>query len=477
MKNKDIFSNFFWRFFERVGAQGVTFIVSIILARLLDPDVYGVVALITVFTSVMQVFIDSGLGNALIQKKDSDIVDFSTVFYFNICMCLFLYIFLFWGAPYISLFYKMPDLTPLIRVLGINLIISGVKNVQQAYVSKHLLFKRFFYATIIGTIGAAFIGVLMARNGYGVWALVVQNVFNAFLDTCVLWVTVKWRPKLVFSLSRLKSLLSFGWKLLVSSLLEVVYRDLRQLIIGKFYNVDDLAFYNRGQQMPHLLVSNINSSIDSVLLPTMSASQDDKEVIKSMTRRAIKVSTYLMAPLMIGLASVSEPAVKLILTDKWLPSVFYLRIFCISFMFYPIHTANLNAIKAMGRSDLFLKLEIAKKIIGLIVLFATMRISVEAMAYSLLFTSIINQIINSYPNKALLNYSYLNQLKDILPSVLLAIIMGAIVFPITFIGLPALVVIIFQIMLGMIVYIVGSKYFHIDSYDYLLNLIRSYLHK
>ncbi len=478
MKEKNIVvSSLFWRFLERVGAQGVSFIVSIILARLLDPSVYGTVALVTVFTTLMQVFVDSGMGNALIQKKNADDIDFSSVFYFNLSMCTVLYAIMFFVAPFISAFYEKPELIPVIRVLSLMLIISGVKNIQQAYVSKHLLFKKFFFSTLGGTIGAAIIGIYMAYNGYGIWALVTQQLFNLTVDTIILWISVKWRPQKVFSLNRLRSLFSYGSKFLVSSLLDVGYRELRALIIGKLYTSDNLAFYNKGEHFPKLIVSNINSSIDSVLLPTLSSKQDDCERVKAMTRRAIKTSTFIMSPLMVGLAVCAEPFIRLVLTDKWLPCVFFLRIFCVTYAFYPIHTANLNAIKAMGRSDLFLVLEIIKKVIGLIALIVTMFISVKAMAISLLFTSIINQIVNSWPNRKLLNYSYLEQLKDIFPQLLISCVMGFSVYAVTFVGLNDLLTLILQVVLGAAIYYSISKLFKIDSLGYIQNIILSYLKK
>ncbi len=469
MNNKTVFSNFLWRFLERCGAQGVTFVVSIVLARLLDPSIYGTVALVTVFTIIMQVFVDSGMGNALIQKKNADDLDFSSVFWFNMTMCSLLYLIMFICAPFIASFYHKTELTSVVRVLSLILIISGIKNVQQAYVSRNMLFKRFFFATLGGTIGAAVVGITMAYLGYDVWALVAQMLFNAAVDTAILWITVKWRPKRQFSLQRLKGLFSFGWKLLVSSLIDTVYNQMRQLIIGRMYSSSDLAQYNQGKKFPELIVTNINTSIDSVLLPTMSKAQDDPKIVKNMTRRAIKTSTYIMMPFMVGLAVCTEPLVSLILTDKWLPCVPFLRIFCFSFAFYPIHTANLNAMKAMGRSDLFLKLEIIKKIVGLTAILTTMWISVMAMAYSLLVTSLLSQVINSWPNKKLMNYSYLEQLKDMLPQILLSIVMGTVVLSVQFIGLCASVTLLIQIPLGGILYIAGSKLFHIDSFEYIVS--------
>lgn len=477
MDNKTVIKNLTWRFLERCGAQAVTFIVSIVLARILNPDMYGTVALVTVFTTIMQVFVDSGMGNALIQKKDADDLDFSSVFYFNMLMCSILYLIMFISAPLIAAFYNKPELVSIVRVLSLILIISGIKNIQQAYVSRNMLFKNFFFATLSGTIVAAIVGITMACLGFGVWAIVAQMLINATIDTLVLWITVKWRPKKMFSLNRLKGLFSFGWKLLVSALIDTVYNDLRQLIIGKLYSSDDLAQYNQGKKFPQFIVTNINTSIDSVLLPTMSKVQNNTVAVKAMTQRAIKTSSYIMMPFMVGLAVCAEPLVSLILTEKWLPCVPFLRIFCFTFAFYPIHTANLNAIKALGRSDLFLKLEIIKKIVGVIAIISTMWISVEVMAYSLLLTSVLSQIINSWPNKKLMSYSYLEQFKDILPQILLSLLMGAIVYCLQFIGLNDTLTLLIQIPLGVMVYVVGSKLFHIDSFEYLLSTMKSLLKK
>lgn len=477
MNNKSVFSNFIWRFAERCGAQLVTFIVSIVLARILMPEDYGTVALVTVFTTIMQVFVDSGLSTALIQKKDADDLDFSSVFYFNLVVCIILYLIMFLAAQYIASFYGMPELLPIVRVVSLTIVISGVKGVQQSYVSRNMLFKRFFYATLGGTIFSAFLGIAMAYAGFGVWAIVAQQLSNTAIDTLILWITVKWRPNLMFSWERLKGLLGFGWKLLCSALLDTGYSNLRNLLIGKIYSSSDLAFYNQGDKFPKLIVTNINTSIDSVLLPAMSNEQDSRDKVKSMTRRSIMVSCYLMAPLMIGLACCATSVVTLILTKKWLPCVFYLQIFCVTYMFWPIHTANLNAIKAMGRSDLFLKLEIWKKVIGLILLLSTMFISVEAMVYSLLISTLASMIINSWPNKELLNYSFLEQMKDILPSIFLAVGMGVVVYFIGFLPAPTLPLLIIQVICGGVIYIVGSALLKLEPYIYLLGIIKPMIHK
>lgn len=473
MENNKVIKNFFWRFAERCGAQIVTFIVSIVLARILAPEDYGQIALITVFTTIMQVFVDSGLGTALIQKKDADDLDFSSVFYFNFVVCLVLYAIMFMAAPIIAAFYNDLSLIPIIRVISLTIVISGVKGIQQSYVSRNMLFKRFFYATLGGTVFSAFFGIGLAYAGFGVWAIVAQQLSNTAIDTLILWLTVKWRPKKMFSWERLKALLSFGWKMLASALLDTVYGNIRSLIIGKLYSSADLAYYNQGDKFPTVIASNINASIDSVLLPTMASEQDNASRVKAMTRRAIKTSTYIMAPLMMGLAFCAEPIVRLVLTDKWLPCVPYLRIFCITYMFYPIHTANLNAIKAMGRSDLFLKLEIVKKIMGLTILLLTMHWGVMIMAYSLLLSSVLSQIINSWPNWKLLNYNYWEQIKDILPGILIAIFMGLCVNLVALLHLSDVVTLLIQIPIGAIIYIGASVIFRLESFTYLWNMIKS----
>lgn len=467
MNSKSTITNLLWRFAERCGAQAVSFLVSIILARLLAPEAYGTIALAMVFINILQVFVDSGMGTALIQKKDADDLDFSSVFYFNIAACLVLYAGLFLAAPSIAQFYGDPALTALVRALSLTVVVSGVRNIQQSYVSRHLLFKRFFFSTIGSTLASAVVGIAMAYAGFGVWALVGQSLSNVVTGTIILWATVPWRPRRMFSWQRLKSLLSFGWKLLVSSLLDTGYNNLRSLIIGKLYSSADLAYYNQGDKLPNLVITNINTSIDSVLLPTMANEQDDHARVRSMTRRAIKTSTYVMAPLMMGLAACAEPLIRLILTEKWLPCVPFLRIFCITYMFYPIHTANLNAIKALGRSDLFLKLEIVKKIVGLTILLCTMRHGVMAMAYSLLLSSVLSQIINTWPNRKLLRYHYLNQLADILPALLLACAMGLAVYCIQFLGWGDLPTLCVQIPVGAALYLAGSALLRLDSFLYL----------
>lgn len=478
MENKTgskVLVNFIWRFAERTGAQLVSFVVSIILARLLSPDDYGTIALITVFTTILQVFVDSGLGTALIQKKDADDLDFSSVFYFNFIVCILLYVCMFFLAPWIARFYGNGKLTVFVRAISLTIVISGIKNIQQAYVSKYLLFKKFFFATLGGTIFSAVLGISMAYGGFGTWALIIQQLTNSTIDTLILWFTVKWYPKKMFSWKRLQGLLAYGWKLLVSSLLDSVYYNLRGLMIGKIYSASDLAYYNKGEQFPVLIVKNVNASIDSVLLPAMSDVQEERKKVKLMARKSIKMGSYIMWPLMIGLVVCAEPIVSLLLTDKWVACVPFLRIFCFVYGFHPIHTTNLNAIKAMGRSDIFLKLEIIKKIIGMGSILLTLKYGVLAMAFGVLVSDLMCLVVNVFPNRNILDYSFRSQMKDIFPYLMLAGCMGICIWPIQYLECHKIVIIIMQILTGAVVYIGSSWILHVDMFLELFKMIQKLL--
>jgi len=474
-KKQSVITNFIWRLMERGGTYVMNFIVSVILARLLEPSLYGSIALVTAITAILQVFVDSGMANSLIQKKDTDDLDYSSVFYFNLVFCLVLYAGLFLAAPMIGRIYRDMSLVPVVRVLGLTIVVSGVKNVQQAYVAKTMQFRRFFFATLGGTVFSAVVGIAMAYLGYGVWALVFQQLLNVTVNTAILWLTVGWRPKPIFSWERLKTLISYGWKLLVSQLLDTAYLKLYQFIIGLRYSTADLAFYNKGDQFPNLIMENTNASLDSVLLPVLSSEQDDKTRVREMTRRAIRVSTYVLMPLMAGLAVCAEPVVRLLLTEKWLPCVPYMQIFCVYYAFWPLHTANLNAIKATGHSGIFLYLEIIKKVLETAVLLVTMRYGVMAITWGLLFSGFVSVVINAWPNRRLLNYTILQQLRDAMPAMALSVLMALVIYPVTKTGLHDLVKLIIMVPAGAAIYVAGSVLFKVESFRYILEIAKKLL--
>lgn len=467
----------YWKFMERGGVQGVQFIIQIILARLLVPEDYGIIALVVIFINISNVFVQSGLNTALIQKKNADETDFSSVFYLSLFVAVLLYIVLFIFAPAIARFYDNQLLIPVIRVLSFTLFFGAFNSIQNAIVSREMQFKKLFVGSTFAILVSGLIGIYMAYSSFGVWALVSQQIANQLLVVLILLYMVKWRPKLLFSITRVKVLFSFGWKLLVSSLLNTLYIDSRSLIIGKMYNPTMLGFYNKGKQFPDIITRNINVSIQSVLLPVMSSQQDNRQRVKDMVRRSIVTSSFIIFPMMVELAVIAEPMIKILLTDKWLPCVPFLQIFCIFYALTPIHTANLQAINALGRSDIYLKLEIKKRIIGLSILGVSVFYGVYAIALGQLLGGIIATFINAYPNKKLLGYSYMEQCKDIMPSLLLSLVMGAIVYSFKGLGLSVLITLIIQVCVGVVLYLGMAWIFKLECFRYLISTGRDILNK
>ena len=469
-----LLSNLSWKFAERIASQAVSFVVSIVLARILAPSDYGAIAMVMIFVTLANVIAEGGFSSALIQKKDADKLDFSTVFYFSLAFSIALYVILYFAAPCISHFYgeDYEILTPVLRVIGLQVIIYAANSVQQAYVSKKMMFQKFFWSTLIGTIVSAIIGLAMAYSGCGIWALVGQQLSMTITNIIVLYLVTRKLPGLMFSYERLKGLFNYGAKILGASLLVSLFLDLRSLIIGKLYSAKDLAFFDRGRQFPNLIVVNVNSSVGAVLFPKMSEQQDDNRKIKETCRMSIRFSSFVMMPLMMGLAACGEPLIRLLLTDKWIDSVPFLQLFCIIYMFYPMHTANMQAIKALGHSGIYLKLEVLKKAIELICLFLVMRISVIAIAVNMAILTTLFTFINAIPNIKYLNYSFVEQMKDILPSIVMSTIMGTIVF---FLGrLPPfsdLLTLVIQIIAGISIYVLLSLLTKNTEIKFLLNLI------
>ena len=464
---KNLMSSFFWKFLERTGTQGIQFVVQIILARLLTPEQFGSIAIVLVFINLAQVFVQSGFSTALIQKKNADEKDFSSIFFLSIFIASIVYIIIFLVAPYIGAFYDDRILVPILRILALTLFTGAFNSIQNAYISRKMLFKQLFKSSLVAAFISGVCGIILAYQGAGIWALVVQQLVNQIIISIVLWYTVQWRPQLTFSVTRIKSLFSFGWKLLVSGFLDVFYRELRTLIIGRLYAPATLGYYNRGEQFPKLIVTNIDGTIQSVMLPTLSAHQDDKNRVKDMMRRAISTSSFFVFPLMMGLAVISEPFITLVLTEKWLSAVPFLQIFCVSYALMPIHSANLQAINAMGRSDIFLRLEIIKKILGIVILLISLPFGVYAIAIGQVINNILATFINAYPNKKLLNYSYIEQWLDLMPSLFISLTMGVAIYAFNFLSLQSWQKLILQIPSGVILYLFLSYIFKIRSLEYV----------
>ncbi len=475
--NNSIISGLFWRFGERIGAQTVTFVVSLVIARILEPSAYGVISILLVFITFADVFVTGGFGNALIQKKDADNLDFSSVFFFNIAFSTVIFIVLFAIAPLVEFLYgeAYHGLAAALRILAIRVPITAINNVQQAYVSRKMIFKKFFFSTLLGTIGAAIIGIGMALMGMGIWAIVSQYLFNAIVNTIFLWFTVRWRPEWEFSFARLKILINYGWKLLAAQILDTTYNNIRTLIIGKIYTSEDLAYYNKGTQFPSLFIDSINTTIISVMFPAISSIQHDKIEIKRLVRKSVQVSSYIIIPVMTGLAIISNPLIELILTDKWLPAVPYLQIFCLVYVLQPITKANLQVIKAVGRSDLYLILEIIKKVIGLSVFFIFMQKSVVAIAIGFALSSILNCIMDMVISGKLINYAVREQIADMLPPTLISFAMVASMWGAGRIPLNSMLTMLIQILAGVAVYISLSIITNNKNFEFIVQKIQYYI--
>lgn len=467
-------NSLFWKFSERGSVQIVSLIINIILARILTPEDYGIVAMVAIFISLSYVIVDGGFNSALIQKKNADILDFSSVFYFTLIFSIILYIVLFLSAPCISNFYndKYPQLTDVLRVLGLQVVIYGINSIQVAYVSRKMMFKNLFLASLIGTVLSAIIGIIMAYTGFGIWAIVTQQLINTSITTLVLYVVTRKLPSLCFSYNRLKSLLNYGVKLFASSLIINLFQELRAIIIGKIYSAQDLALYDRGRQFPALLVNNVNNSIGAVLFPVISRSQDNMEDVKNFTRKSIRFSSFVLSPLMFILAVSSEPIIRLVLTEKWIGCVPLMQWFCLVYLFQPIHTANLQALKAIGRSDTCLKLEIVKKLLELITLLLVMNISVKAIVINMALLTTLFTIINAFPNRKILDYTYSQQSKDILPSIGISLVscLPIVAFN-SFIRMSDILQLIVCIPVFMMVYISLSKIFNSTELEYICKLL------
>lgn len=415
-------------------------------------------SIMLIFTALANVFIQSGFNTALIQNKDVTEEDYSSVLWVSLIVSAILYIAIYVGAPYLAEFYNMHELIKPLRVIAVILFPGAINSIQLAKVSREMDFKQVFKSNVAGVFVSGVLGIAVAYMGGGLWALVVQQISNVVTTCIVMRFTVKWKIKFVCNIARVKILFAYGWKLLVSGLLDTLYQDISSLVIGAKYNSATLGFYNRGKQFPQFIINAINGTVQSVMLPAMSAEQDDRTRVKSMMRNSITLSAYIIFPMMAGLAAVATPLIKILLTDKWLPAVPYMMIFCFTFAFYPVHSCNLQAINAMGRSDIFLKLEIIKKIQGILLLLIAIYFfdSPLAIAAVGLVGTWTGWFINAYPNKKLIDYSYLEQIVDIMPSFVMALLMFGAVFSLNVLNLNIFIKIIVQIVIGILVYLVLS---------------------
>lgn len=462
-----------WSFAERILAQLVSTLVGIVLARVLSPDDYGIVSVVMIFITICNVFVTSGFGTAIVQKKEVDHRDFDTAFYLSFAMSLVLYTALFFSAPVIAAFYEMPQLIPVLRVLGVRIILTSLNTIQQANIQREMRFKAYFYANIIGTALSCGMGVAMAFSGYGVWALVAQYLTNTVVGSIVMLFVCKWHPGWAFSWKKAREIYSFGWKVLCTELVYTTDANVRGLLVGKVFGPADLAFYEQGQKYPALFVNNVNTTIQKVMLPAFSRRQDDKESLKTALRRSIQVGAFMVCPLLVGLAVVADNFTLVLLTEKWLPAVPFIWVFCMSYMTRPLESACHQALLAIGRSGLVFWIMLAINGTGLLVTVVAVFVlkSVLWIALFSLLTTCISLICFLLATNKLIGYRLREQLADILPSILLSVGMGVAAFLVGQIPASPIVVLAVQIVVGALGYVALSVLIKPEPFVYIKNTL------
>lgn len=472
LKSKTV-SGVLWSAVERFSLQGVQFLINIIMARILLPADYGMIGMLVVFLQISQLFIDGGFANALIQRKDRTEIDFSTVFYFNILVGALFYFLIFVSAPLISTFYNIPDLTNIARAVGLNLIISAFSAIHRVKLTIEVDFKTLSKISLIAAVLSGIIGVGLAYYGIGVWALVFQSLLNSLLLTLLSYYFCSWKPLLIFSIHSFKKLFSFGSKLLISNLMHAVYSNLYTIVIGRRFSAIDLGYYTRAEQFAIFPSANLNAVISRVTFPILSSIQDDDERLTAAYRKYIRLSSYLIFPLMVGLVVLAEPIIVLLLTEKWIGVVVLLQILCFDWIFDHLSGINLNLLYVKGRSDFALKLEIVKKTIATIILFISIPFGLIGMCYGRVLYSLIATYLNTYYTNKLIGLSFMKQMKDIIPYFVLSLIMGGLcLLFISFVNNLILKVVL-GVLVGFVLYLSLSIIFKIKSLYELINLVKN----
>ena len=464
---------------ESGGNQFVKLVISVVLARLLDPENYTTLALIQIFVIFAETLIKRGFATALLQRKNADNIDFSSALWLMLSLSIAFYTVLFFAAPAIATYYKQPLIIPALRIVSLTLFSGAFNSVQGAIIQRKLEFRKFCMSTLATTAVSGSVALYLAYAGYGVWALVVQQMINSFLNVLILWLLDRWKPVLVFSLQRIKELFSFGWKILISSLMDTGYNSLSALVIGKRYIGDSLAFYNRGKTYPDLMATNLTGIALAVLFPAYAQHQDDPIRVREMVRKTNRSTSLMIFPMMTGLAAVATPFISVLLTDKWLPSVPYMQLMCVVSALYPLEATDLQAMNALGRSDLYLKTEIIKKVFGLVALATSVLAFTTplAIAWAVMLTAVFSMFVTMVVMKRLFAYRWRDQILDMTPPFLLSAVMWAVVYGASLIPIPQLYSLILQVVCGIAVYLGLAVLLKLESFTYLWNAMKSYFTK
>lgn len=465
-----VLGGFFWKFCERFLNQGITFITSLVLARLLAPEDYGVVAIVMVFINLASVFINSGFSSALIQKKDAQDTDFNTMFFCSLACAVLLYLLLFLGAPLVAYIYKNPALKLILRVYALNIPMGVCQSIQLAYISRHMLFRKTFINSAINAVICGVVGIGLAYAGFGVWALISQGLVGTIVNTIVLFFLIPWRPRWQFSKESAKSMLGFGSRVLAADLSATFFAEVRSLVVGAVYSTADLAYYNKGQQVPHLITNNLNGILGSVMFPAVANYSDDLHQVKMMTRRGLRVLAYVLVPCMFGMAAVMEPLIVFLFTDKWVQSIPFGQILSIDTCIAVFELYYVQIMKSIGRSDVVLKLELMKKPVYLVSLIIGVMINVKALAIAMLVFDILALALDVFYIRKYIPYTVGEQLGDMLPALGLGVVMAAVVFLIPSVSSLILTLVV-KITAGAAVYLAGSVFFRLEVFCYLKNIL------
>ncbi|MEE8703553.1 MAG: lipopolysaccharide biosynthesis protein [Olsenella sp.] len=467
----------FWKLFEQGGSAAIQLVVQIVMARLLAPAEFGMLAIMTVFVNIGNVIVQSGLNTAIIQSPDLDDDDCSTVFWMSLTISCVLYLVIYLAAPAVAGFYSMPAIVWPLRALVLILIVNAYNAIQEALVARHMDFKKTFRATVAAAVVSGVSAISAALAGAGIWALVVQQLAFQLTKCVVLMAEVPWKPRLVFVADRARTMFRFGWKLLVSGLIDQGYTSLSSLVIGHQFTSADLGYVTQGERYPQALGVVLDGAIQPVMLSAVSRVQDDKDRVKRLASRGLKTSTFLIVPAMGAFALVARPLVVLLLGEKWLPAVPFLQMYCLIYAFLPIHTTNLQVLNGMGRSDAFLRLEVIKKGVGVAMLCVTAFAihDLYAIVIGYIINNVISTFINAEPNRKVIGYSYLEQVRDICPAFALTSSASAVAWPLSLLDLPSLALIVLQVLAMGAAYLLLARLLRVEELSYLVTNVRSYL--
>lgn len=466
-----------WSFVDSVANQGIAFLVGLVLANLLSPKEYGLVGIILIFVAIFNCIVDSGFSSALVRKKNVAAIDYDTIFISNIIFSGVLFVVCYVSAPFIASFFGEPQLEPLARVMGLIVIINGVAIVQRTILVKNIDFKTQTKISVIASVSSGVVGISMAVLGMGVWSLVGQQLSRQTLNTIFLWIYGSWRPHINFSVSSFKELFGFGWKILASGLIDTAWKEIYQVVIGKCYSSSMLGQYTRSIQFGAVFSSNLTAIVQRVSYPVLSQLQDDKERLKDGYRKVIKLTMYVTFGCMLMLAAVAEPMIVALIGEKWLVAAKMLPPVCLMMMLYPLHSLNLNMLQVQGRSDLLLKLEIIKKIIAVLPIILGIFIDIYWMLWGSVITGIMSFYLNSYYSGKYLDYGFWAQVKDIMPSLVSALIVSSVVYAMTWIGLSSWITLSMQLVSGVLLYVAIGESFRMEEYCELKKIVQSGVNK